>query len=159
MQRSRMGSIAAANLREHRNSFTAVFVTVFSAALLVCALGVLFESGIRGGVTPHRLSGADVVVGAPQALDITEDVDQPYVERARLPESTVAELSALPGVGSAVGPAVDPAVVLTPRWNHVCAAAGRPFASCLRVRPHSPGHRVGRCSAGVQPMPSGSARR
>ena len=103
MQRSRMGSIAAANLREHRNSFTAVFVTVFSAALLVCALGVLFESGIRGGVTPHRLSGADVVVGAPQSLDITEDVDQPYIERARLPESTVAELSALPDVRSAVG--------------------------------------------------------
>ena len=103
MQRPRMGSIAAANLREHRNSFAAVFVTVFSAALMVCALGVVFESGIRGGVTPHRLSGADVVVGAPQTLEITEDVDQPYSERARLPESTVDDLAALPGVESAVG--------------------------------------------------------
>ncbi|OZG26326.1 ABC transporter permease [Williamsia sp. 1138] len=101
--KSALGGIAVANLRSHRNGFAAVFITVFSAALLVCALGVLFESGIRGGATPHRLAGADVVVGGPQSLAVPEDLDQPYGERVRLPASTVGELAALPDVESAVG--------------------------------------------------------
>ncbi|PTR22868.1 putative ABC transport system permease protein [Rhodococcus sp. OK519] len=96
-------SLARANIRQRRGGFAAVFVAVFCAALLTCSLGVLFESGIRGGVTPHRYAGADVVVGAAQALDVREDVDQPYVERALLPDSAVDELATIPGVRAAVG--------------------------------------------------------
>ena len=103
MADAQLGGIARANLRRHRNGFVAVFITVFSAALLVCALGVLFESGIRGGATPHRYAGADVVVGAPQSLDTREDFDQPYSERALLPASAVDEMARLPDVRSAVG--------------------------------------------------------
>ncbi len=98
----RLRPLARANIRARRGSFAAVFVAVFCAALLTCALGVLFESGIRGGVAPHRYAGADVVVGAAQALDVREDIDQPYVERALLPESVVGELAAMPGVRGAV---------------------------------------------------------
>ncbi|WP_458683008.1 FtsX-like permease family protein [Prescottella equi] len=98
----RLRTLARANIRARRGSFAAVFVAVFCAALLTCALGVLFESGIRGGVAPHRYAGADVVVGAAQALDVREDIDQPYVERALLPESVVGELAAMPGVRVAV---------------------------------------------------------
>ncbi|BCN78045.1 ABC transporter permease [Prescottella equi] len=98
----RLRTLARANIRARRGSFAAVFVAVFCAALLTCALGVLFESGIRGGVAPHRYAGADVVVGAAQALDVREDIDQPYVERALLPESVVGELAAMPGVRGAV---------------------------------------------------------
>ncbi|WP_241566090.1 FtsX-like permease family protein [Prescottella agglutinans] len=103
MRRSRLRPLARANIRQRRGGFAAVFVAVFCAALLTCALGVLFESGIRGGVTPHRYAGADVVIGGAQSLDVREDIDQRYVERALLPESTVAELSAVPGVRAAVG--------------------------------------------------------
>lgn len=98
----RLRTLARANIRARRGSFAAVFVAVFCAALLTCALGVLFESGIRGGVAPHRYAGVDVVVGAAQALDVREDIDQPYVERALLPESVVGELAAMPGVRGAV---------------------------------------------------------
>jgi len=110
MRRSRLRPLARANIRQRRGGFAAVFVAVFCAALLTCALGVLFESGIRGGVTPHRYAGADVVIGGAQSLDVREDIDQRYVERALLPESTVAELSAVPGVRAAVG---DVSVPLT----------------------------------------------
>ncbi|MDH6281602.1 FtsX-like permease family protein [Prescottella agglutinans] len=103
MRRSRLRTLARANIRQRRGGFAAVFVAVFCAALLTCALGVLFESGIRGGVTPHRYAGADVVVGGAQSLDIPEDIDPQYAERALLPGSTVAELSAVPGVRAAVG--------------------------------------------------------
>ncbi|WP_430331763.1 FtsX-like permease family protein [Rhodococcus sp. ACT016] len=103
MRRSRLRTLARANIRQRRGGFAAVFVAVFCAALLTCALGVLFESGIRGGVSPHRYAGADVVVGAPQTLDVREDIDQPYLERALLPSSAVDELSAVPGVRAAVG--------------------------------------------------------
>lgn len=80
-----------------------MFVAVFCAAVLTCSLGILFESGIRGGITPHRYAGADVVVGAAQALDIREDFDPPYVERALLPGAVVDSLADLPGVRAAVG--------------------------------------------------------
>ena len=103
MRRARLRTLARANIRQRRGGFAAVFVAVFCAALLTCALGVLFESGIRGGVTPHRYAGADVVVGATQTLDVREDIDQPYVERALLPSATVDELSTVPGVRAAVG--------------------------------------------------------
>ncbi|WP_420880538.1 FtsX-like permease family protein [Rhodococcus sp. (in: high G+C Gram-positive bacteria)] len=102
MRGPRLRTLARANIRQRRGSFAAVFVAVFCAALLTCALGVLFESGIRGGVTPHRYAGADVVVGAAQALDVREDVDQPYVERALLPDTVTDELSGVPGVREAI---------------------------------------------------------
>lgn len=102
MSAPRLRTLARANIRQRRGGFAAVFVAVFCAALLTCALGVLFESGIRGGVTPHRYAGADVVVGATQALDVREDVDQPYIERALLPDTVVDELSGVPGLRAAI---------------------------------------------------------
>ncbi|RVW02717.1 ABC transporter permease [Rhodococcus xishaensis] len=103
VRRPRLRVLARANIRRRPGGFAAVFVAVFCAALLTCALGVLFESGIRGGVPPHRYAGADVVVGAAQSLDVREDIDPPYVERALLPDAVVGELSSLPGVRAAVG--------------------------------------------------------
>ncbi|MDG3014378.1 ABC transporter permease [Speluncibacter jeojiensis] len=102
MHRSRLRQLARANVGQRRGSFAAVFVAVLCATALTCALAVLFESGIRGGVTPHRYAGADVVVGAPQALDVREDVDQPFTERSLLPASAVDELSRVPGVRAAI---------------------------------------------------------
>ncbi|MGW4478590.1 ABC transporter permease [Rhodococcus triatomae] len=110
-----MRALARAGVREHRGGFVGMFVAVLCAAMLVTGLGVLIESGIRGGVAPQRYAGADVVVGAPQRLAVPEDVDQVLPERATLPADLVGELAALPGVGRAVA---DTSVPLS--W------AGRP---------------------------------
>ncbi|ROZ49897.1 ABC transporter permease [Rhodococcus sp. WS3] len=84
-----------AHLKAHRSGFIAVFVSVFCAALLTCALGVLLESGVRGGVSPHLYAGADAVVSAPQALAVKEDADQPFAERVLLDSDVVHKLDAL----------------------------------------------------------------
>ncbi|MFE3291806.1 FtsX-like permease family protein [Rhodococcus sp. NPDC059234] len=97
-----MRSLARAGIREHRGGFVGMFVAVLCAAMLVTGLGVLIESGVRGGIGPQRYAGADVVVGARQSLDVEEDFDRPFPERAPLSAGTVAELAALPGVASAV---------------------------------------------------------
>jgi putative ABC transport system permease protein len=84
-----------AHLKAHRSGFIAVFVSVFCAALLTCALGILLESGVRGGVSPHLYAGADAVVSAPQALAVKEDADQPFAERVLLDDAVVRKLDAL----------------------------------------------------------------
>lgn len=118
--------LARANVRQRRGSFAAVFIAVLCATALTCGLAVLFESGIRGGVTPHRYAGADVVVGAPQTLDVREDIDQPFVERALLPASAVGELSRAPGVRAAVA---DLTVPLSADDGRVLAA--HPWSSTV----------------------------
>ncbi|WP_043809486.1 FtsX-like permease family protein [Rhodococcus triatomae] len=103
-----MRALARAGVREHRGGFVGMFVAVLCAAMLVTGLGVLIESGIRGGVAPQRYAGADVVVGAPQRLAVPEDIDQALPERATLPADVVGELAALPGVGRAVADTTVP---------------------------------------------------
>lgn len=118
---SHLRTLARADVRSRPGGFAAVFVAVFCAAALTCGLGVLFESGIRGGVTPHRYADADVVVGASQTLDVREDFDQPYVERALLPQAAVGELASLPGVRAAIA---DIAVPVTTDDGTVLDAHG-----------------------------------
>ena len=87
-----------AHLKAHRSGFVAVFISVFCAALLTCALGILLESGVRGGVAPHLYAGADAVVSGPQSLAIVEDADQPFAERVTLTPEVTERLSSLRGV-------------------------------------------------------------
>ncbi|MCQ1948091.1 FtsX-like permease family protein [Arthrobacter sp. zg-Y1116] len=98
-----MFSLARASIRHHRGGFAGVFVAVFLCAALITAMGVLIESGTRGGIAPQRLQGADVVVGAPQAHPVVEDMDAPFAERVLLPAEAVNEIAAVPGVERAVG--------------------------------------------------------
>ncbi len=58
---------------------------MFVASALVTGLGVLVESGMRGGLAPERYAAVDVVVGAPQQVDVPEDLPVPLRERASLP--------------------------------------------------------------------------
>lgn len=110
MRRSSITTLAGANIRRHRGGFAGMFVAVFFAALLVTGLGVLIESGIRGGVEPQRYAGADVVVGGRQSLDVREEVDQPFAERAPLAAGTAADLATIPGVARAVADATVPLI-------------------------------------------------
>lgn len=97
-----MFSLAKASIRHHRGGFAGVFVAVFLCAALITAMGVLIESGIRGGMAPQRYQGADVVVGAPQALPVVEDMDAPFAERVLLPAEVAGRIEAVPGVERAI---------------------------------------------------------
>ncbi|MFZ3416317.1 FtsX-like permease family protein [Arthrobacter sp. 3Tela_A] len=98
-----MLSLAKASIRHHRGGFAGVFIVVFLCAALITAMGVLIESGLRGGTAPQRLQAADVVVGAPQSVPVPEDLPAVFPERVLLPAETVEDIEAVPGVRSAVG--------------------------------------------------------
>ena len=98
-----MWTLAKASIRHNRGGFAGVFVAVFLCAALMTGMGVLIESGLRGGTDVQRLRGADVVVGAPQSMPVPEDVAAPFPERVLLPEAVVDEIAAVPGVDRAVG--------------------------------------------------------
>ncbi|MER2134433.1 MAG: ABC transporter permease [Arthrobacter sp.] len=98
-----MLSLAKASIRHHRGGFAGVFIAVFLSAALITAMGVLIESGLRGGTAPQRLQAADVVVGAPQSIPVPEDLPAVFPERVLLPAETVEDIEAVPGVQAAVG--------------------------------------------------------
>lgn len=116
-----MWSLALASIRHNRGGFAGVFVAVFFAAALITGLGVLMESGLRGGVAPQRYSGADVVVGAPQFLPVPGDLAQAFPERALLPADTRDLVAEVPGVAEAIA---DVTVPLTTADNVLVEAHG-----------------------------------
>ncbi|GAA3287279.1 FtsX-like permease family protein [Arthrobacter citreus] len=126
-----MFSLAKASILHHRGGFAGVFVAVFLCSALITAMGVLIESGMRGGIAAQRFQGADVVVGAPQSYPVVEDMDAPFAERVLLPEDTAARIGAVPGVERAIGTVEIPLVtadgtaVTAAGWE---AAALAPYA-------------------------------
>ncbi|MFF3039665.1 ABC transporter permease [Arthrobacter citreus] len=116
-----MLTLAKASIRHHRGGFAGVFIAVFLCAALITALGVLIESGLRGGTSPQRLQAADVVVGAPQSIPVPEDLPAVFPERVLLPATTVKEVEAIAGVRSAVGNVEIP--LATTEGDPVVAAA------------------------------------
>ena len=97
-----LNRLVRADLRHHRGGFIGVAVAVFVASALVTGLGVLVESGMRGGLAPQRYDAVDVAVGAPQQVDVPEDLPVPLRERAPLPHEAVRGIAALPGVDRVV---------------------------------------------------------
>ncbi|AZH77104.1 hypothetical protein CSX12_00825 [Microbacterium sp. Y-01] len=106
-----LGRIVRADLRHHRRSLAGVFVAIFVASALVTGLGVLVESGIRGGLAPERYTAADLVVGAAQQVDVPEDLPVPLRERALVPADAAREIAALPGVEAVVADVTVPLAV------------------------------------------------
>lgn len=105
-----MGPLVRSSLRGHRAGFAGAAVAVLLAGALLTALGVLLESGLRGGVAPQRYAGADVVVTAPQSVPVPEDLAVPLPERALLADDVRDAVAAVPGVDRAVA---DRSVPLT----------------------------------------------
>lgn len=153
-----LGRIVRADLRHHRRSLAGVFVAIFVASALVTGLGVLVESGIRGGLAPQRYTAAEVVVGAVQQVDVPEDLPVPLRERALVPTDAVREIAALPGVEAVEAdvtvPLVGPgegtdAVVEAHPWSATAltgftVAEGRePAADDEAVMVSGAGHAVG----------------
>lgn len=118
-----MWSLAFASIRHHRRGFVGVFIAVLLATTLTTALGVLIESGLRGGVPVQRFSGAAVVVGAPQEQGVPDDIPQPLSERVLVSDDLVDAIAAVDGVEAAVGDVTVPLTtseqvsVEAHRWN------------------------------------------
>ncbi|WP_217178889.1 ABC transporter permease [Streptomyces sp. AC495_CC817] len=103
-----LGGLVRADLRQHAASFAGVAVAVFVASALVTGLGVLVESGARGGMAPERYTHVDVVVGGVQAVDVPEDLPIPLRERVPLPDDAAAAIAAVDGVDRIVGDVTVP---------------------------------------------------
>ncbi len=95
--------IARKTIKGRKAGFIGAFLAVLLASVLVTSLGVLVESGLRGGLPPQRYAGADVVVSGVQALPVAEDADIALPERVRLPADVVAAVADVPGVAEAAG--------------------------------------------------------
>ncbi|MDP9843144.1 ABC transporter permease [Streptosporangium lutulentum] len=88
-----MKDIARLTRRGRRGQVAAVFTTVLFSAILLGALGLLFETGLRGQVSTGEYAKAPVLIGAPQSVPVKEDVDIAVPGRALLPESLVDEVT------------------------------------------------------------------
>lgn len=123
--------VALQGLRGRKGPFVGAFVALALAAALVMACGTLLEAGLRSDPPVERYSGAPLVVGGEQEATVNagkESEDSvPLVERAAVPSSLVARLSAVPGVRAAVPDVTVPATILT-RAGAVDGPTGHPTA-------------------------------
>lgn len=118
-----MLGFALSTLRSRKGGFAGAFVALFCAAALVCACGMLLETGLRGTVKPERYAAAPIIVSGDQNVHQTFRKDKgggkvkvkkkakPLSERVWVPASLVDRLRSVPGVRSAVGELTFPAYV------------------------------------------------
>lgn len=103
-----MWALARASAVHHRRSLAGVAVAVFLAAALSTGLGVLLESGLRGGVPVQRFAAADIIVGAPQSQAVPDDLPVALTERAHLSDDVVSDIARLPDVANAIADVTIP---------------------------------------------------
>ncbi|MFI6346397.1 FtsX-like permease family protein [Streptomyces sp. NPDC050560] len=100
--------LALATLRRRKGAAVGSLLALFCAAAIVCACGVLLESGIHGKVPAERYAGKPTVVAAEQQISWTKvkhkkgktkskTKSDPLSARAWLPTSVGDKLAALPG--------------------------------------------------------------
>ncbi|MFC9971526.1 ABC transporter permease [Spirillospora sp. NPDC127200] len=160
-------------LRHRRASFAGAFVALFCAAALVCACGMLMDTGLRGSVEPERYAAAPVVVaGDPESHFVKDKGDgetkrksKPNTARAWLPAELADEIRAVPGVRRVVTEVSFPAGGTDGHgWESAAMApftlkAGRaPAADGEIVVDGSAGRGVGSTVSLVTPAGTGSYR-
>lgn len=101
-----MWSLARSTIRMYRASFAGTFAVIVLASALLAGVGVLMESGLRGGVEPQRFRYVDVVVTAPEPSGITIGVGA--VQRPPLDGDVVSAVEAVPGVSRAAAEVTIP---------------------------------------------------
>lgn len=104
----RLGTLVRADLRRNRASFAGVAIAILVATVLVTGLGVLVESGIRGGLAPQRYAGADLVVTGEQKVPVPEDLPISLTERAPAPDPAL--IADVAGVADVVADVTVPLV-------------------------------------------------
>ncbi|MEO8908524.1 MAG: FtsX-like permease family protein, partial [Microbacteriaceae bacterium] len=130
-----VNALIRAGIRQNRGSLVGVFVAVLTATLLVTGLGVLIESGARGGVAAERYVSADVIVGGSQSYTAPTKTAYTLPERAPLPADAVEEIRALPDVARVVA---DSSVPVT--WGSSAIEAHGWSAAALTPYTISRGH-------------------
>ncbi|GAX51793.1 ABC transporter permease [Streptomyces olivochromogenes] len=93
--------LALRTLRFHKGGFVASFIALFLGATIVIGCGGLLETGIHSAAPPHRLAAAPVVVTGDQQYHYTQQ-ELVFPERHQLAADVVTEVTAVPGVASAV---------------------------------------------------------
>jgi putative ABC transport system permease protein len=126
--------LALSSLRLRKASAAGAFLALFCAAMIVCACGVLLETGVRGAIPAERYSGTPVVVAAEQQVHWTVAKDgkaktksEPLSERAWLPASVGSRLVALPGA-RVVEDLTFPADIIRPDDSALAVAHAAPSA-------------------------------
>ncbi|MFI9437191.1 MULTISPECIES: ABC transporter permease [Streptosporangium] len=111
-----MIGFALRTLRHRKAGFAGAFVALLCAAALVCACGMLLETGLRGAVAPERYAGAPVIVAGDQSVRRTvggsegksKTKAKPLAERAWIPASLAERLRRVPGVERVVTEVIFP---------------------------------------------------
>lgn len=103
-----VNTLIRAGIRQNRGTLVGVFVAVLTATMLATGLGVLIESGSRGGVDPERYTAADVIVGGEQSFETPENTTYSLPERVPLPADGLEAIRTLPGTASVVADTTVP---------------------------------------------------
>ncbi|MFF5205030.1 FtsX-like permease family protein [Streptosporangium sp. NPDC000396] len=101
-----MISFALKSLRHRKAAFAGAFLALFCAAALVCACGMLLETGLRGKVATERWAATPLIVAGDQFVRETVDKGdgetkekaKPLADRRWIPASLVTRLEQVPGV-------------------------------------------------------------
>lgn len=105
-----MNALIRAGIRQQKGTLAGMFVAVLTATMLATGLGVLIESGSRGGVGPQRYAAVDVIVGGEQSFTTVEEMTYTLPERVPVP---VDGLSAIRALRDAAGVVADTTVPMT----------------------------------------------
>jgi putative ABC transport system permease protein len=101
-----MVRMALASLRTRKGAALGGLLALFFAAAMVCACGVLLETGLRGTIPPGRFAGTPVVVTGDQQIHWVDTAhggtktkvkSKDLAGRVWLPASVGARLGAVPG--------------------------------------------------------------
>ncbi|TYK53258.1 ABC transporter permease [Actinomadura decatromicini] len=111
--------LVLSTLRHRKAGFAGAFVALLCAAALVCACGVLLDTGLRGSVAPERYAGSPVVVTGDQFVHKTfvkkkgkvKHKAKTIAERAWLPESVADRVRNADGVRGVVTEVTFPAEI------------------------------------------------
>ncbi|WP_329088590.1 ABC transporter permease [Streptosporangium sp. NBC_01469] len=120
-----MISLTMRTLRHRKAAFAGAFVALLCAAALVCACGMLLETGLRASITPERYAGTPVIVTGDQfARQTTREPKgkvktkaKPLSERAWVSASLAERLRQVPGVSRVVTEVTFPAYVAGRRFQ------------------------------------------
>ena len=127
-----MFRLALSSLRRRKGSAAGGFLALLCAATIVCACGILLETGIRGVIPAERYSGTPVVVSADQQIHWTnvskgkvKTKSKPLSERAWMPATVGNRLTALSGA-RVVGDLTFPADIVRRDGSVLSGAPGVP---------------------------------
>ena len=97
-----VNTLVQTGIRQNKGTLIGVFVAVLTATMLATGLGVLIESGSRGGVDPERYTAADVIVGGKQSFESPEGSTYSLPERVPLAADALAAIRKLPDAARVV---------------------------------------------------------